>query len=1183
MNSFLGSVAMALQKALQPLAQAFYTPETLQSFLRRFGWAVDKVDSASLPAIRAGFALADLFKTVEQLATQLESASPDDELGIAAKLIEALHPIIDAVRALATSSPSGLPFPFDQADFWKEVPLEIVDEIVADYLEDELPIAYGVMVLLGLAEDERINPATPGRAPYRRRTIRWDRLGTVFSAPQDLFKDVYHWNDPAQPLDHQRLLSSLERFFWTLNVPARDRPPPAALLGHYFTPDNPALQSIRELRVPIATAGGPDQDEYAAVGLSILPIPASAPSATPPVGYLLSPFVTGSLVDDPGATDDDPDGRTAIFLDVGGGFDVDGAFGLEVRPDSVGLEVGAGSLDAKIGVGARPATPWILVGAAGSHRIELGGFQANVGVRGEITDLEFVVEAGTGTGSNPPKLRLVIQTTDADGFLHRIFGNNPQSVDFTGMFGWSSKTGFHFTGSAGFTFTIALDLSVEGVLNFKTLTIALTASGSGAALTAGLTIEASIGPIDATVQDIGAKLALVPSAPGTKGTFGDLDLQFSFKPPTGLGINISAGPITGGGFIEFDPDNGRYAGVLALSLYSIQIKAIGLLDTKLPNGESGYSFLVIISVEFTPIQLGFGFTLNGVGGLCGINRDFVTDAIQAGLRAHSIDHILFPKDPIKNAPAIISDLRAIFPPAEGRYVFGPMLELGWGGGLNLVTAELGVILAIPSPVIIAILGQLNVNVPSPDAAVIELHLDVLGIIDFGKKLFSLDATLHDSRIVIFTIFGDMAMRLSWGDNPSFALSIGGLNPHFQPPDGFPQLKRLTIALSASDEFRLSIQTYFAITSNSFQFGAHAELYIGVSAFNVYGWLGFDALFIFKPFSFIVDFTAGLALRSGTSTLLGISLDGELSGPKPWHAVGNAHVTLLFFEISCHVDITWGDSGGQTDLPEVDAWPQLQAAIVNVQNWSGGLPSGVPAPVTLSTPKADDTTIYVDPSGVLTMRERVLPLDQPLTKFGEAVPGPQAEFDLVSNLSDPSKHSVLLGGAPVPFSIVRDKFAPAQFEQMSDQDKLSRPSFEDRDAGFSVGDGQLDFGGVQLGLDVAFEDIYVDDHAPPPATTTVRFNPTLIQQIAWANTNGAASSALRAAALGKFGPPASAKPLVALGDEHYVVASTNDLSQRPDITHPVTKGEAFQALSAHLAKNPGERGQLQVVPLYELAA
>jgi len=100
----------------------------------------------------------------------------------------------------------------------------------------------------------------------------------------------------------------------------------------------------------------------------------------------------------------------------------------------------------------------------------------------------------------------------------------------------------------------------------------------------------------------------------SSGNLGPVDLSFGFKPPSGLGINIDAGPISGGGYIFFDPPNGRYAGVLALSLYSIQIKAIGLLDTKLPSGESGYSFLVIISVEFTPIQLGFGFTLNGVGG-----------------------------------------------------------------------------------------------------------------------------------------------------------------------------------------------------------------------------------------------------------------------------------------------------------------------------------------------------------------------------------------------------------------------------------------------------------------------------------------------------------------------------------------------------------------------------------------
>jgi hypothetical protein len=203
------------------------------------------------------------------------------------------------------------------------------------------------------------------------------------------------------------------------------------------------------------------------------------------------------------------------------------------------------------------------------------------------------------------------------------------------------------------------------------------------------------------------------------------------------------------------------------------------------------------------------------------------------------------------------------------------------------------------------------------------------------------------------------------------------------------------------------------------------------------------------------------------------------------------------------------------------------------------------------------------------------LNQTLTKFGESVPGPQTLFTL-----DPD--GVALGGTSFPFTTVRDKFAPAQFEQMSDQDKLSRPSFEDRDAGFAVGDGLLAFG-QQLGLDPVFVDIYVDDKAPPPPAKPVVFNPSLVQQTVWALSNGAAKSALRVAALGKYAAAPGAKKVVTLDEETFVVATTTDLTRRPDVTVPTTKGEAYLALAAHLRANPGERDQLQVVPLHELAA
>ncbi|MEO6773091.1 MAG: DUF6603 domain-containing protein [Kofleriaceae bacterium] len=833
------------------------------------------------------------------------------------------------------------------------------------------------------------------------------------------------------------------------------------------------------------------------------------------------------------------------------------ADGFAIGPNGLKFFGGAGGLASKLfGI----ELDGLMFGGATGTRLELGKLQLSATIDLASADHEYGVALDLGSST------LVAAPGDGDSFLASFLPSDGLHATFALSAGYSNKKGLYLTGSGGLEVTIAVDATI-GPVALHTVTLSITTDGANLGATAAASFGVHLGPVTASVDraGIGVDLAL------SQGTLDPANLGITFRPPNGLGLAISAGPVSGGGYLGFDPTNGRYTGVMALSVYGVQVSAIGLLDTKLPNGETGYSFLVLISVEFTPIQLGFGFTLNGVGGLCGIHRDFVADAIRAGLRTHSLDAILFPPDPIANAPQIISELRSIFPPTPGRYVFGPMAKIGWGGGINLVTAELGVLFSLPSPLVIAVLGQLNVTLPNPDAAIVALHLDVLGVIDFGKKLFSLDGTLHDSRVASFPFMGDMAMRLDWGSDPSFALSIGGLNPHFQPPDGFPQLKPITISLSSTNALSLTIQSYLGVTSNTFQFGAQCELRAGAGSLNVYGWLGFDALFVFSPFSFDVDFSAGLALRSGTSTLMGISVRGELSGPTPWHVTGDASISLLFFSISVHVDITWGSSQ-QISAPVVDAWPRLKTAVATPQNWSGSLPAGIPTPVTLSTPAADPMTIYVDPNGVLTLRERVLPLNQTITKFGESVPGPQTTFTV---------STVELGGVSLPFTLVTDKFAPAQFEDMSDQEKLSRPSFDDGIAGFSVGAGQLAFG-QQLGQELMYVDLYDDElHAPPPHK--VHYNPTLTEQLVWAKSSNAFRAVPALAPLAKFAPPAMTPPLVTFGPEQFVVATTADLAERTDITAPVSKGEAYRALAAHLAANPSDTDQLQVVPLHELAA
>jgi hypothetical protein len=58
--------------------------------------------------------------------------------------------------------------------------------------------------------------------------------------------------------------------------------------------------------------------------------------------------------------------------------------------------------------------------------------------------------------------------------------------------------------------------------------------------------------------------------------------------------------------------------------------------------------------------------------------------------------------------------------------------------------------------------------------------------------------------------------------------------------------------------------------------------------------------------------------------------------------------------------------------------------------------------------------------------------------------------------------------------------------------------------------------------------------------------------------------------------------VALDDETYVVATTDDLSPGTGFGQYRSKGAALQALASHLARTPADRGRLQVVSAGELA-
>ena len=252
-----------------------------------------------------------------------------------------------------------------------------------------------------------------------------------------------------------------------------------------------------------------------------------------------------------------------------------------------------------------------------------------------------------------------------------------------------------------------------------------------------------------------------------------------------------------------------------------------------------------------------------------------------------------------------------------------MLKLGWGTP-TLISVAVGVIIEIPGN--IAIVGVLKVVLPTEEAALLKLQVNFAGAIEFDKKRLYFFAALFDSRILFMTLEGEMGLLVAWGDDPEFVLSVGGFHPSFKPPPlPFPSPKRMVVSILDTDWARIRVTNYFAVTSNTVQFGAGAELYFGFSAISVEGHIAFDALFQFSPFYFIVQVSGSVSLKVFGTGVFSIKLAFELSGTSPWRAKGSGSISFLFFEVSADFDETWGEPE-DTALDPVDVLPVLAAEL-----------------------------------------------------------------------------------------------------------------------------------------------------------------------------------------------------------------------------------------------------------------
>ncbi len=760
---------------------------------------------------------------------------------------------------------------------------------------------------------------------------------------------------------------------------------------------------------------------------------------------------------------------------------------------------------------------------------------------------------------------LVIGSGDADGFIGELLSGADVSGSFDLTAEWSVQDGLRVRGSGGVEIRLPIHRSL-GFATLESLYLALRIAADGALqLETSAAVTAKFGPLTAAVDRLGARLDMrFPDDTG--GGFGLFDLALGFKPPTGVGLAIDAAVATGGGYLYFDPDNEEYAGALELSLLDfVTVKAIGLITTRLPDGSKGFSLLLIVTAEFgTGFQLGFGFTLLGVGGLLGLNRTVRLQPLLDAVRTGAIQSVMFPTDVVANAPRIISDLRAFFPPERGIFLIGPMAKIAWGTP-PLMTLSLGVILQIPGN--ITILGVLRVVLPDERAPVLRLQVNFLGAIEFDKQRAWLFAALFESRILNTTLEGEMGVLFAWGAQANFVVSVGGFHPQFHPPAlPFTVPQRITNNILDAWYGRIRIAGYFAVTSNTVQFGARAELFFGISSASVEGHLSFDALFQFNPFYFAIDISASVEVSLFGHGLFGISLHFTLEGPSPWRATGYGKISFLFWSKKVTFDFTWGPAQ-DTSLPPIQVLPLLVGEYEKLENWRATLPPANSLMVSLRVLPEGGTTLVLHPLGRLAVSQRAVPLDIDITKVGSQRPSDATRFTLsVTSGLDKSGD-------------VAEAFAIGQFQDFDDATKLSRPAFEPLPGGLEAAPSGRDYRtGNAVKRNVRYETIVVDRGARRPrARDLLGYLGTLFTH--FLNGNAAARSApshKRQRQLAPFDEK------ITVGADGYVVASTVDNAAYSTVVFE-SRAKAGSFVSDELARNPSLAGSLHVISAFETAA
>ena len=564
------------------------------------------------------------------------------------------------------------------------------------------------------------------------------------------------------------------------------------------------------------------------------------------------------------------------------------------------------------------------------------------------------------------------------------------------------------------------------------------------------------------------------------------------------------------------------------------------------------------------------------------------------MKAGILDDILFPDKVVQNAPRLIDSYKRTFPAKFAQYLIGPAIRIGFGTP-TILRGDIAILLEFPSPTQLSIIGKIQCRIPDK-SPIIQLNLGIIGAIDFVKGWAGIYGSLYNSKVLDFTLSGDMAMVISWGASveKSFILSIGGFHPRFKPPSGFPPfgappLKRLQLALGNS----LNFECYLAITSNTFQIGALVQARLSIGDVTISGSLGFDALFQFSPLYYAIDVAASFSVKYKSITLAALFFSGSLEGPNPNRIKGKITISILFLSLDVHVDITIGQKR-QEVIALTDPWSILSDALSQNESWVSQSPDWAKSSISeigvvLNEDAVKDTHI-VHPTGTLKVAQKVVPLNYTLSRFGTTLPMNNFRFEISQVTAGDASTS-----SPTPsvlsFTNIQDYFAQAQFSDFSDSEKLSLKSYDTLDAGalisFEHEDKDLSFFFPATIKEMKFETIIITKDKPNPDPVAVSDKSYFLNQFedkahteAHMTASMSSKNILNNNKLLQYNyRHTMGNKISSLSDEQYIIVNSDDLTpvQSDGLRGIFSEAVAINKLNQLSAD---DRKRLKVISIYE---